>query len=146
MLRRVVIAQAALDKFRGQPFAWGKHDCARLAAFVAKAAGHKVNLAHFGNYGSERTARAALKAHGLATMVDAVDSFGLLRRIAPLGVLPGDLIAFPGADDGWQGICVALGNGRVLGFTEMADRGACSIIQARLAVAITAWSILPWRK
>jgi hypothetical protein len=146
MVRRVAIAQAALGKFQGVPFKWGDADCARLAVFVAKAAGHKVTLSRFGDYASERTARRALDKQGFKSMVEAIDSFGLLKRIAPLGALPGDLIAFPGSEKGWDGITVALGNGRVLGFTEVAERGACSIIQARLSLAITAWSILPWRK
>jgi uncharacterized protein YfaT (DUF1175 family) len=142
MLRRAIITQAALDKFKGQPFAWGRADCARLAVFVAKAAGHKVSLARFGHYSTERAARAALRSQGLHSMVEAIDSFKLLTRIPPLAALPGDLIAFPAEDDGWQGVTVALGNSRVLGFTEAAPEGACSIIQARLALALAAWRIV----
>jgi hypothetical protein len=146
MVRRVAIAQAALKKFHGVAFKWGDADCAKLASFVVKEAGHKVSLARFGNYASERTARRALEAQGFGSMVEAVDGFDVLKRIAPLAALPGDLIAFPGAEGGWDGITVALGNGRVLGFTELADRGACSIIQARVSLAIAAWNVIPWRR
>jgi uncharacterized protein YfaT (DUF1175 family) len=146
MVRRVAIAQAALKKFQGVGFKWGDADCAKLALFVAKTAGHRVSLSRFGNYASERTARRALKAEGLSSMVEAVDSFKVLKRIAPLAALPGDLIAFPGSEDGWDSITVALGNSRVLGFTEQAERGACSIIQAKITLALAAWSVMPWRK
>jgi hypothetical protein len=142
MVRRVMIAQAALDKFQGKPFRWGRTDCAKLAEFVLKKAGYEPGLASVGTYSTEKAALAALKARKMRSMTEAVDSVEGLKRIAPLGVLPGDLIAFPADVGGWDALVVALGNGRVLGFTERAERGACSIIAARFDLASAAWSVV----
>jgi hypothetical protein len=144
LVRRVEIAQAALDQFRGKRFQWGDNDCARLAAFVLREAGYKPNLAQFGGYRSALAARRALKSRKFATVLDWVDAVGP-KRIAPAATLPGDLIAFPG-EDGWEALTVALGAGRVLGFTETAIDGGCSIIDAKLGAALAAWSVPPWPK
>ena len=142
--RRVDIAQEALDAYVGKPFAWGSADCVRLAVFVLRKAGFHPGLAKFGEYSSEAGARRALRHAKMATLADAVDDVGLMR-IAPASALPCDLIAFPGEGE-LQGLAVALGNRRVLGFTESVQDGACSIIAANLEHAITAWSVPPWRK
>jgi hypothetical protein len=142
MVRRVEIAQAALDHFRGKPFAWGTNDCARLAAFVLKAAGYKPGLARFGSYRTERAARAALNANGMSSMADAIDSIKGLIRIAPLGALPCDLISFPGPDN-WDALAVALGNGRILAFYDGLEDHRCSVLAANLSLAGTAWGVAP---
>lgn len=134
-----------MDTFLGEPFKWGANDCARLAAFVLLRAGYKPNLSQFGDYRSDLSARRALKARKMATVLDWMDSIKGLARITPAAALPGDLIAFPGVG-GWDGLTVALGNGRVLGFTETADEGGCAIIDAKLENAVAAWSVLPCRK
>jgi hypothetical protein len=145
LVLRVAIAQDALDTFRGKPFAWGRMDCAKLAAHVLKAAGYKPNLAQFGDYRTDRAAARALKARHMGDVLDWVDSIKGLHRIAPAAALPADLIAFPG-EGGWHGLAVALGNGRVLAFTETVGDGACSILEANLSAAVAAWSVTPWRK
>ena len=143
LVRRVEIAQEALDTFAGKPFAWGTNDCARLAALVLRRAGYKPNLAQFGDYRSDLSARRALKRRKMESVLDWIDSVGLMR-IAPASALPGDLIAFPGAG-GWDGLSVVLGNGRVLVFTETAGAAACSVIAANLGAAVAAWSVPPCR-
>jgi hypothetical protein len=145
LVRRVEIAQEALDEFRGKPFVWGSFDCARLGAFVLRRCGYKPNLARFGDYKTELAARRALARQGHASLASAVDALGPMR-IAPAATLPCDLIAFPGQEGGLDGLTVVLGNGRVLGFTEAAEHGACSIIDAHLQHATAAWSVPPWRK
>jgi cell wall-associated NlpC family hydrolase len=142
---RVAIAQAALDAFVGRPFAWGTSDCAGLASFVMTRAGLKPNLAQFGHYRSDRDALRALRTRKMKTVLDWVDSVKGVRRITPAAALPGDLIAFPG-EGGWHGLTVYLGNGRVLGYTEAAADGACSIIAAKMEFAEAAWSVPPWQK
>lgn len=144
LVRRVEIAQAALDRFAGTPFAWGANDCAKLAAFVLREAGYKPKLSQFGEYRSDRAALRALKARKMATVLDWIDSVGVLR-IGAARALPGDLIAFPG-EGGWHGLTVYLGNGRVLGFTEAVEDGACSVIAAKMVFAEAAWSVPPWPK
>lgn len=143
LVLRVEAAQAALDKFLGQPFAWGEFDCARLAAFVLRRLGYQPNLARF-HYRSEPTARKALKARGLSGLPAALDAIDGLVRIPPAATLPGDIIAFPGVG-GWDGLAVVLGNGRVLAFASAAEAGACSIIAANLETATAAWSAPPCR-
>jgi len=145
LVARVEIAQAALDQFRGKPFAWGSNDCAKLAAFVIRKAGYKPNLARFGEYRTDRAAARALKAHGMKTALDWVDGIKGLRRITPASTLPGDLIAFPG-EGGWDALTVVLGNGRVLGFSETVADGGCAVIAANLGAAVAAWEVHPWRK
>jgi hypothetical protein len=140
----VEIAQAALNAYIGKPFEWGKYDCARLGAFVLREAGFSPGLAKFGEYHSDITARKALQRAKVGSLVEAVDLTGLART-TPAACLPADLIAFPG-EAGWQGLAVVLGNGRVLGFTESVPDGACSIIAARLELAVAAWSVPPWQK
>lgn len=142
---RVAIAQAALDKFHGQPFAWGVSDCARLAAFVLLRAGYHPNLAQFGAYRSDLAARRALKRRKMGTVLDWIDSVKGVHRITPAATLPGDLIAFPGVG-GWEGLTVMLGNGRVLGFTEAAQDGGCAVIDAHFEYAEAAWDVMPCRK
>jgi hypothetical protein len=142
---RVEIAQAALDAFQGQPFAWGTNDCAKLAAFVLRRAGYKPSLAQFGDYRSDRAAARALRARKMKTVLDWIDSIKGLRRISPASTLPGDLIAFPG-EGGWHGLTVAIGNGRVLGFSETVLDGGCAVIAANLGAAVAAWEVHPWRK
>ena len=142
---RAEIAQAALDHFNGKPFAWGRNDCARLAAFVLRRAGYKPNLAQFGDYRSDLSARRSLKARGMKSVLDWIDGVPGMLRIAPASTLPGDLIAFPGVG-GWEGLTVALGNGRVLGFTETAEAGGCAPIAADLSLAVAAWSVPPCRR
>jgi hypothetical protein len=142
--RRVEIAQEALDTFAGTPFAWGANDCAKLAALVLARAGYKPNLGQFGTYASDRAALRALKRRKMGSVLDWVDSVGV-QRITPAKALPCDLIAFPG-EGGWHGLTVYLGNGRVLGFTESAAEGACSIIAAKMVFAVAAWSVPPWQK
>jgi hypothetical protein len=142
MVRRVEIAQAALDKFRGAPFVWGKTDCARLAAFVLSEAGYKPRLSRFGSYKTERAALTALKSQGMSSMADALDSVDGLARIAPLGALPCDLITFPGPE-GWDALTVALGNGRVLGFHPEVNLSGCAVLGTSFRHALAAWSVKP---
>jgi len=140
----VEIAQEALDTFAGRPFAWGTNDCARLAALVLRRAGYKPNLAQFGDYRSDRAALRALKARKMTSVLDWIDSVKGLHRITPAAALAGDLIAFPGAG-GWDGLAVALGNGRVLAFSGDVEGNACVVIAAKLELATAAWSVSPCR-
>jgi hypothetical protein len=117
MVRRVAVAQAVVDRWRGRDFAWGVADCGRsIVAPVLKGMGHKCPLARFGRYSSEFGARRALKRQGFDSMEAFLDAFPLMR-IGHAGVLPADLVGLKG-EGGWLSICVALGNGRVFGFAS----------------------------
>jgi hypothetical protein len=136
ILVRVASTQVLLDTWKGQPFEWGKRDCVRLAAAAARAAGHKVKgFAKAGSYASEIGALRALRNLGFKTLEEMVDGQGYLR-IPPAAALPGDVVGLKG-EGNWTALCVALGNGRVLGFKE----GRAGVMQPLELVC--AWRIEP---
>ncbi|KTT70171.1 DUF6950 family protein [Sphingomonas sanguinis] len=126
MLRRQRAAQATVDRFRGVPFAYGKNDCARLAAFALRQMGHKPGLAKAGSYSSALGAARALKRLGHDDLASALDALGLLR-IPPIAALPSDLVMLPGVGAFGGAIAMAVGNGRVLGYHE--DLGGADILE-----------------
>lgn len=136
MLRRQRAAQATVDRFRGVPFAYGKNDCARLAAFALRQMGHKPALAKAGSYSSALGATRALKRLGHDDLASALDALGLLR-IPPIAALPGDLIMLP-ADGPFGGaLAMAVGNGRVIGYHE--DAAGAEILHPLQYIA--AWRV-----
>ena len=138
MIARRDAAQAAVDRFDGQPFVWGKNDCVRLSAFVLRKLGHKPNLARAGSYSSLLGAKRALARTGFASLEAALDALGL-PRIPPAAATTGDIVGLPGEGD-WTALTVAVGNGRVLGFME----GRGGIMQP--VTTVTAWRVNPCRK
>jgi hypothetical protein len=108
----------------------------RLAAAAARAAGHKVKgFAKAGSYTSEIGALRALRNLGFKTLEDMVDGQGYLR-IPPAAALPRRRRGLKG-EGNWTALCVALGNGRVLGFKE----GRAGVLQPLELVC--AWRIEP---
>lgn len=136
MLRRQRAAQATVDRFRGVPFAYGKNDCARLAAFALRQMGYKPGLAKAGSYSSALGAARALKRLGHDDLASVLDGLGLLR-IPPLAALPGDLIMLPGEGPFGGALAMAVGNGRVLSYHE--DLDGAEIVQPIEYVA--AWAV-----
>lgn len=137
MLRRQRAAQATVDRFRGVPFAYGKNDCARLAAFALRQMGHKPGLAKAGSYSSALGAARALKRLGHVDLASALDALGLLR-IPPIATLPCDLILLPGVGPFGGSLTVAVGNGRVLGYHL--DAPPADILQP--VEYIAAWRVI----
>lgn len=136
MLRRQRAAQATVDRFRGVPFAYGKNDCARLAAFALRQMGYKPGLAKAGSYSSALGATRALKRLGHDDLASVLDGLGLLR-IPPIAALPGDLVMLPGEGPFGGALAVAVGNGRVLSYHE--DLDGAEIVQPIEYVA--AWAV-----
>lgn len=126
MLRRQRAAQATVERFQGVPFAYGKNDCARLAAFALRQMGHKPGLAKAGSYSSALGATRALKRLGYGDLASVLDGLGLLR-IPPIAALPGDLIMLPGEGPFGGALAMAVGNGRVLSYHE--DLDGADIVQ-----------------
>ena len=133
LIKRVQAVEAMASEWSGVRFAWGKKDCARLAAAHIKAMGHKVSLVKFGTYGSELGAFKALKRGGFDSLEDLVD--GRFVRIAPAYVRVGDLVGLQSGDDRWPALSIALGHGRVLGFLD-GRAGVLAALQIK-----TAWSV-----
>lgn len=143
MALRVAAAQATLDRFMRTPFAWGVADCVRLAAFDLKALGYKVSLSAGGYYKSALGAAKALKRAGFDDLAAAVDGVGLMR--APYAyVLPGDLVGLVSGGE-WPALGVALGNGRVLAFSQA--HGVAGVCHPNPKTdVLCAWSAPPWPK
>lgn len=133
LLRRQQALAEVMAKWNGIPFVWGRHDCGRLAAAMVKAMGHKLSLAAFGLYESERGALRALKRAGFDGLEAAVDA--RLHRIAPARALIGDIIGLAGEGGTWPALTLYLGNGAVLGFLD----GECTAM--RVKEYRTAWSV-----
>lgn len=126
MVARVSAAQAAVDRFNGQAFAWRTADCARLAAFTLQRLGYKPGFARFGHYSTATGAVRALRRNGFADTPDWLDSIHGLTRVAPAMALPGDILAMPG-EDGLTSLAVALGGDRLLGLLR--ETGGFTVLQ-----------------
>ena len=138
MAGRVAAAEAAVARFAGQPFAWGRNDCLRIVAFALRELGHAPPLRMAGNYKTLLGAHRALKRTGHATLDGWVDAWGLLR-IPPAAALPGDVLAFPSEVPTMPALALALSNGRVLACVAQLSAIACVPVN-RSIPPIAAWS------
>ncbi|MBB4154183.1 hypothetical protein GGQ80_002093 [Sphingomonas jinjuensis] len=134
MIRRQQAAQAAVDRFKGQPLAFGRNDCGRLAAMVLRAMGHASPLARAGSYSTALGASRAIQRLGHSSLDQVLDGMGL-SRITPAAALVADIIMLPGEGPFGGALTVAVGNGRVLGWHEDSDRA--EILQP--LVYLAAW-------
>ena len=115
--RRKAAVIATRTRFAARPFAFGRVDCVRVAAWHLRQFGHKpVGLAKAGSYRSALGARRALTRAGHATLADAVAAIGLEER-APAAAWLGDLLVKPGTD-GLDAIGIVAGSSLVLGFHQ----------------------------
>jgi len=136
-IRRQQATQAAVDRFKGEPWQLGKNDCVRLAAFVLRKMGHRPQLGKAGTYTTGAGALRALNRAGFASLAEALDSLGL-ERIAPSAAQAADIIMIPGEAPLDGALMIAIGrNGRVLGFHQ--DLGTAEILQPVEFVA--AWRV-----
>ncbi|NYD88918.1 DUF6950 family protein [Sphingomonas melonis] len=136
MIRRQQAAQAAVDRFKGQPWQLGKNDCVRMAAFVLRKMGHRPQLGKAGSYTTAAGAMLALKRVGHDSLAGALDSLGL-ERIAPAAARVADIVMIPGEAPLDGALTIAVGNGRVLGFHE--DVSSAEILQPVQFIA--AWRV-----
>jgi hypothetical protein len=136
MVRRQQAAQAAVDRFKGEPWQLGKNDCVRLAAFVLRRMGHHPQLGKAGTYTTGAGAMRALKRAGFDSLGAALDALGL-ERIAPAAARVADIVMIPGEAPLDGALTIAVGNGRVLGFHE--DMAVAEILQP--VAFIGAWRV-----
>lgn len=132
LIQRVAAVEATIARFKDRPLAYGKDDCVRMTAFCLRKLGVRAPLLKAGTYSTPTGARRALKKLGFDTLEQAVDSLEL-PRIPPASAWPGDVIALEGSDG--AALCIAVGNGRVLGFWE--ESGVCAVLQPHQYLA--AW-------
>jgi hypothetical protein len=140
VIRREAV-EATIQRFGGKPMKWGRVDCAQIAAHNLRQLGIKTSLMKGQRYASEHAALKALRDEGFTGLAEAVDA--MLPRIAPAMAIQGDLIGMATDGDVWDvALCVAVGNGRVLGIKE----GVVMILQPDLTKALTAWRANPCRR
>ncbi len=126
-----------MARYRGRPFAWGKVDCAKVAAFHLKKLGYAISISKTGSYASARGAKAAIGRMGYDNLTDLLDGLGL-TRIPYSRLLLGDLVLAEG-HDGVDAIGIYASNGHVLGFHEdFLDQGLVAVDLTPVA----AWSVL----
>jgi hypothetical protein len=118
LVRRAKAAQATLDRFRGQPFAWGKNDCARMALFHLRKLGKRIKGPPAGSYSNPAEAKRELKKLGHKTLGAFLDAH--FERVPHAAAIIGDIMELPGAE-GLSGLAVCLGNGRVVGYHETTE-------------------------
>lgn len=134
--RRHAAIEATMIRFRDRPFAWGKVDCAKVAAFHLKHLGHKILIIKAGSYSSQLGATRALKRLGYATMAETLDGLGL-AQISPARMVLGDLAEVEAAAQ-LGAIGLYAGNGNLFCFHED-HPGLVAFAPAKI---LRAWSVL----
>lgn len=143
---RVAAATACRRAWDGRAFAWGRADCVHLARWILRAQGRAVPMLKLGGYRTEAGAVRALRRTGFASLAEA---FGAAMRaqgvetIPAASTLPGDVVAMVGAEPWGASLCVALGQGWLLGV--VGDRFTVFQPAARADAFVGAWRIDPWR-
>lgn len=121
VIERVMATQKTVDTFKGKTFKNGQADCVQLVVAHARHMGRKIDVPR---YGSVKSAAEAMRRLGFKTLGEAMDRH--FRRIDKAMVMAGDIVEMPG-ENGFSGITIALGNGRVLGFHQ--DIPHCDVLQ-----------------
>lgn len=133
IVKRTVLTEKTKEKFYGRQFAWGTGDCAKMAAFHARAFGWKIPKQ--GTYRTEFGALKYLKELGFDSVTDLVTATGL-TEIAPARAMIGDIVTFE-SDSKIGALGIAVGNGNMLAFHESVEGGAILSMSA----VEKAWSI-----
>lgn len=142
VIQRRDAAQATLDQFQGQAFAWGSRDCIRLAAHALRGLGYQPRLSRGGYYKTALGARKALGRAGFGSIEAALDALGL-ARVSYAYAMAGDIVALPSAED-WPALGVVVAPGRVLAFSP--HDGLCRLCAPSVADIKIVWSAPPCRK
>lgn len=131
MIRRHGATAATMNKYRKRDFDWARAaTCLHMGFFHLGRMGHR--RPDIPPFRSALGAAKALKASPFATTAEVIDSLRSVTRIAPAALLLGDLAAIRGGvgpDDegdehaeavaGMGGLAVAVGNGRLFGWTVL---------------------------
>ena len=134
--RRHAAIEATMNRFRDRPFAWGKVDCAKVAAFHLKKLGHKILISKAGSYSSSLGATRALRRLGYASLAEMADGIGL-TPIPYSRMLLGDIAEIEG-DSALGSICLYAGNGNLFGFHEEHP----GLVTLQPQKILRAWSVL----
>lgn len=118
LIRRQRAAEAVRDAFIDVPHAWGSYDCGKMVAAHLRHFGIAAGVSKAGSYRTMIGAQRALKRLGVSSLAERLDQLGLMR-IAPAYALIGDIIELPSTGP-LDAMSIVLGNGRVLGYHELA--------------------------
>lgn len=114
LARRAEETQKVVDRFRRRPFDWrDRATCIHLARAQMRALGHRPPA--IPDFRSPKGALTALKKTGHGSLEDLLDS--MLARIAPLGMIVGDIGILPAAPP-FQSIVIAAGGNKVFGWHD----------------------------
>ncbi len=115
LLKRNAALAKTMAKYRGKKLDWGKVDCLKMLRSHLVAMGHR-GLPKIPAYRDAQGALKALAASGgdLEAILD-----GILPRIAPAAMLPGDVALMPG-DQGLDAIVINVGR-KVIGWHADSD-------------------------
>jgi hypothetical protein len=139
---RVVATEATMAAYQGQAFAWGRHDCVRLAAHVLRGLGYRPRLSRGGRYTTALGAMKALKRTGFASVEEALDALGL-ARVPWSYAMAGDIVALPGTE-AMRALGVVIAPGHVLAFSP--HDNLCRVAAPEAADILTLWSAPPCLK
>ncbi len=136
LLTRRDAAQATLDRFKDQPFQWGKFDCAKMVAFHLRHLGYRIGISKAGTYSTALGAKRGLKRMGWPSLTHGLDEVLQFERIAPAALLVGDLLQLE-SEGPLEALAIAMGNGRALSYHE--DTVGAVVVQPVQIVA--AWRV-----
>lgn len=132
LVQRMTATQKTVDLYKRKSLVWGKFDCAQMMN------AHRVHLGlkriRIPSYGSPLSARKAIAEMGFDSLAQGMDHH--FSRVEPSRVLMGDFVEMPGGQ-GFSGLTVSVGNGRVIGFHE--DIEFADILQPLMISG--AWSV-----
>ena len=142
LIQRKEAAQAVIHKYLDQPFVWGSHDCVHLVADALIGLGHPDPLDGLPAYDSLLGAKKAMRAVGVSTFEERIDSLGF-ERIAPASALPCDIWSIPTYDgnDDWRTLGVFVQHDRVLVFSE----AGCIWLVPSTIPTVYAPDVIAWR-
>lgn len=113
--RRVAATQATQARFEGKAFDWAKSaTCIHLVRFHAAQMGHQVPIVT--RFRSALGAKKALRDEGVETLAELMDKHFL--RIPAAMMRPGDVIAIPGLEGGFDALMIYGQLRAVLGWQE----------------------------
>src|SRR3546814_17025893 len=92
--RRRIATQAAVDRFKDEPFTGGRFDCGKMVAFHLRKMGKPIAHAKAGSYSDALGAARAMKRLGFDNLGALMSS--RFEIIPPAAALLGALIAFEG--------------------------------------------------
>lgn len=133
LVERRDVTQATMAHFLLKPFSWVKAaTCLHMIRRHVRAMGKPVPT--MPRFRSALTARAAMQARGWRSLAEVMDA--VLPRILPAEIIIGDVVELPSDSDVFGALCIALGNGRVMGYFE--GQAGLAVMQPTTP-PITAW-------